>query len=161
LSLTQRKTLKFTPPNEKNGELPRYASYVVGDGMKLHRSIGHAKNSLNHRGYRVWRWMPDPERRHSFILENVDGSWYVLYEIPDGCKDEDLPWMKEYFVYSRNGTVFSFLYTDYHRQSIYYKDLLADGKARLEKRSCPMSMDEYVTWRLAVEREIVKDRMNA
>lgn len=153
-------SLKFFPPKEEAKGLPKYASYVVGSGMKLHRRVCDAKNSFNNRG---WTRVPNPDykdgdnwtyrsisvTRHSFILENVDGKWYTLYEIPEGTKHEDLPWMKEHF--SSYGT--STLITDYHRNSRYYQEKFKSGEYKIFKKATPMSTDEYVQFRLAIQRE--------
>lgn len=146
-------TLEFVPPKEEAVGLPRYASYVVGSGMKLHRRVCDAKNSFHNRGWTSvedrYGALPLKVTRRSFILENVDGKWYVLYDIPDGTKHEDLPWMKEYFrSYGQDVLV-----TDYHRNNSYYQEKFKDGSYKIFKKATPMSTDEYVAWRLAVERE--------
>lgn len=157
-------TLKFTPPPEEAKNLPRYASYVVGSGMKLHGRVGDAKNSFNNRGWRYvdtgqtedvyGRTRPIRKRvsKHAFILENVDGTWYVLYEIPEGTERANLPWYKDYYADYQFGYN-SCIYTEYMKESAYYQKRLADGSAKIERRQFPMTTDEYVTWRLAVERE--------
>lgn len=155
-------SLVFTPPKEEAKQY-RYASYVVGSGLKVHNGIGPAKNSLRNRG---WNYVATEEvagtyhdgsprykrkyvTAHGFILENVDGTWYVLYEIKPGLTEEELPWMKEYLV----GTWQNSLYSEYHKTNKYYQDKIADGSYKVVKKATPMSTDEYVEWRLAVERE--------
>lgn len=162
--MSEHKKLKFVPPKEEAKKLPKYASYVVGSGMKLHGRLGDAKNSFSKRG---WTWEDTgkteevygctrPVRRrvtlHSFILENVDGEWFVLYEIPAGTKADELPWMKEYYADYQHG-YYSGLYTDSMKNSSYCQKKLADGTAKIEKRPYPMTTDEYVAWRIAVELE--------
>lgn len=155
-------TLKFVPPKEEAGKLPRYGSYVVSNGLKVHGRLGDAKNSWRNRG---WHYVETgelverygkmrPERAyvtlHAFILENVEGEWFTLYEIAPGLKEEELPWMKEYMSGPYGHTV---LYTDYAKNSEYYQQKIADGTYRVFKKATPMTTDEYVTWRVAVEHE--------
>lgn len=135
--------LKFTPPKE-DAATYRYASYVVGTGLKVHGSIGAAKNSWRNRGW------DRRTTRHGFILENVNGEWFTLYEIKPGLTEEELPWMKEYYKDDWGMSP----YTEYHQKNTYYQKKLESGLARIVKKATPMSVDEYVDWRLAVEREI-------
>ena len=146
-------SLKFNPPREEQKKLPRYASYAAGV-MKTHSSIGHAKNSLNNR---MWSWTGSRENgdrqrvtTYAALLENVNGQWYTLYDIPEGTTRENLPWMKEYY-YDGYGTWS--LVTDYHKSSKYYQDKFSSGQYRVMKRPASMTRDEYVEWRLAVARE--------
>lgn len=156
--------LKFVPPKEEAQTLPRYASYVVGYGMKLHSRVCDAKNSFNNRG---WTYIDTGEAeevygrtrpvrfrgtRHSFILENVEGEWFVLYEIAPGLKKDELPWVKEFYRNYSYGTKYDLPYDDHAKESDYYQQRLKDGSATLIKKAVPMSTDEYVQWRLAVER---------
>lgn len=157
-------TLKFNPPKEEAKNLPRYASYVVGNGMKIHRRVCDAKNSFNNRGW-TWEYMGKTEETygrvrpirkrvtlHSFILQNVEGDWFVLYEIKPGLTREELPWYKDYFEDHKYGYDSS-IYTDSMRESEYYKNRLAEGTAKIVRKAFPMTTDEYVSWRIAVERE--------
>lgn len=158
-------TLKFAPPKEEAKSFPRYASYTSGE-MKTHGGIGFAKNSLQNR---LWTYVDNPDydaslptysysnrsqirvTRHGFILENVEGDWYVLYEVQPGLKStEDLPWYKEFYHdrWARN-----IPYTDFYRNSSYYQGILEKGEAKIIKKAVPMTTDEYVAWRVAVERE--------
>lgn len=144
--------LKFVPPKEEASKFPRYATYTAGD-MKTHTSIGPAKNSLNNRmwtsrptGKQIERYgvMRDEHERvtnHAFLLENVDGEYYVLYEIKEGSKFNDLPWVKKFWKHNRYG------YTRTTEPTYRADEYTAAYKAM------PMSTDEYVAWRLAVERE--------
>lgn len=82
-------SLKFVPP--KSEKLPRYASYGAGQ-MKTHASIGAAKQSLAHRCKPYWSresW------KEGFILELIDGEWWIRYHVAEGTMDEDLPWYKD------------------------------------------------------------------
>lgn len=156
-------SLRFTPPPEDAKNLPRYASYVVGHGMKTHGGLGFAKNSWRNRGWeyaatdKILSQYPDGTNRyerkhvtrHAFLLENVDGLWYTLYEIKPGLTEEELPWMKEYVATGYSDVP----YTDYHKGNNYYQDKIARGEYRVVKKATPMSRDEYVQWRLAIERE--------
>lgn len=153
-------SLEFVPPREDAKELPRYASYVVGSGMKLHTSIGHAKNSLSYRG---WKRVDDPDwkeslggyprrksvTRRSFILENVNGRWYVLYDIADGLSRDELPWMKEYI---HDGWSWR-AYTELMKKSEYYQEKISSNSWRVAKKPASMTRDEYVAWRINVELE--------
>jgi hypothetical protein len=157
-------TLKFDPPREEAKKLPRYASYAAGI-MKTHGGIGFAKNSLNNR---MWRhkdtdevigetWDGKPRYRtirvttYAAILENVEGTWYVLYEIPEGTVRDDLPWMADaYRFYGRIERV-----TEFFRNNAYYQKKVEAGEITIFRHAFPMSTDEYVQWRIAVERERV------
>jgi hypothetical protein len=156
--------IKFNPPEEEAKKLPRYASYAAGV-MKTHGGIGFAKNSLNNR---MWthkdtdevigeHWDGSPRHRrvqvttYAAILENVDGTWYTLYEIPDGTTRDNLPWMADaYRSYGRIERV-----TDYFRNSSFYQKKVMDGDITIFKHPFSMTTDEYVNWRLQVEREKV------
>lgn len=158
-------TLRFTPPPEDAKSLPKYGSYVVGSGLKVHRRLGDAKNSFGNRG---WHRVPNPEwkegdsyykkskvvTQHSFILENVDGIWYTLYEIAPGLTRDELPWYKEYFrdtTYSWDKGTPVELYSEYNK-NIQAKD---PGRYVFFKKHVPMSTEEYVAWRLRVQLEVL------
>ncbi len=139
-------TLEFKPPAEKKIKLPRYASYSQGV-MKVHGRICDAKNSLNNR---MWRY----ENRvrvasESFLLEMVEGKYYVLYHIPEGATKDNLPWVKEFVSTRWSGRILF----DSVKDNKFYLDKIADGSYRLVKESTTMSTDEYVAWRIAVEHE--------
>lgn len=156
----EQKSLLFVPPKEDAKNLPRYGSYVVGSGLKVHGRLVDAKNSWRNRG---WTSIVNPDwkesdgwqdRRkkvtlHAFILENVNGRWYTLYEIPAGIEETDLPWYKEYL----RGPYGDVLYTEYYKTSEYYQNQIASGYRSIVKKVTPMSRDEYVEWRLAIQRE--------
>lgn len=159
--------IKFIPPKDDLKKLPRYASYSVGE-MKTHHGLGFAKNSLNNRMWgrknvpedMVW----DASTPYAFkrlvtfpaaLLELVDGEYYTLYEIPAGLRWQDLPWVDEYF-YSYNSWT---RLTDYYRESNYYGPKIKDGSIKTAYRPTPLGTDEYVNWRLAVERERVARAM--
>lgn len=154
-------SLAFVPPKEETKSLPRYASYVVGSGMKVHGRLVDAKNSWRNRGWHYvqtgelvetfGRMRPETKHvtKHAFILENVNGSWFVLYEIKPGLTEEELPWMKEYLYDGWSWRP----YSDYMRENKYYQEKLADGSYRIKKRPTSMSTDEYVAWRIQVELE--------
>lgn len=131
-------TLKFTPP--KAQKLPRYASYGSGQ-MKTHTSIGAAKQSLAYRCGPRWRrdtW------EEGFVLELVDGEWFIRYHVTDGMNDNDLPWkvdawkMNKYSPYC-NGITFT-----KPRNDPEYT------KIRLNR---PETKEEYAAWRVQVELE--------
>lgn len=132
--------LKFIPPKEEAKSFPRYASYGAGQ-LKVHSTLSGARNSLNNRcapyGYRSEKgW------KQGFILENVDGEWYVLYHVPEGAKHEELPWVYKRWVHKQYG------WRTYYTEPTYKPE-----DYTLEYFSRPMTTDEYVSWRLAVERE--------
>lgn len=129
-------SLKFIPPKEENTSFPRYASYGNGE-LKTHRTLSGARNSLNNRttnwGRNTWN--------QGFILESVDGEWFVLYHVQEGSKFEELPWVHKRWVHKQ------YAWKSY-TESPYRPD-----EYKVEYYSRPMSTDEYVAWRLQVERE--------
>lgn len=150
--------LRFTPPKEEAKNLPRYASYVVASGLKVHGRIVDAKNSWRNRG---WSWQETgelierygsmrPERKHltkhGFILENVEGLWFTLYEIKPGLTEEELPWYKDVWVHNDWGWT--------HLEEPSY----GTDKYTKKRKSFPMTRDEYVAWRLAVQKELDDSR---
>ena len=153
--------LKFVPPKEEATKYPRYASFAAGE-MKLHHGVGFAKNSLNNR---MWERVGDGTFRkgwndreventklvtkHAFLLENVEGEWFTLYEIKPGLTKNELPWMKEYYYGYYHWT----LLTDYERNHEYYSAKIKSGEYPTQFRPTKMTTDEYVEWRLAVELE--------
>lgn len=160
--------LKFIPPVEEAQGYPRYGSYVVGSGLKLHGRLGDAKNSWRNRG---WHYVETgnlterydgkmvPERahrtKHAFILENVKGEWFTLYEIAPGLTEKELPWMKEYYRDSKYSWDRWTLVSDTFTKDGYYKKLREQEPERFvfTHRAAPMTTDEYVSWRIAVELE--------
>lgn len=156
-------SFKFIPPKEETQKLPKYGSYVVGSGMKLHHGIGFAKNSLNNR---MWTREIDPDNpkveryggtydnyrqvtSHAFLLESVDGEWFTLYEIKPGLTKNQLPWMKEFFY---NG--WSWSPVGEYLEVPYYKEKYLDNpETRRKFKAVPMSTEEYVQFRLAIQRE--------
>lgn len=115
-------TLKFNPPKQ----VARYALWLSNASAKYtfrtYNTLGDAKNAYHFRGY----------RQDAKILENVDGQWYVLHDIPAGTPRNELPWYKEV-------------------QGGYYSNY------RTSKKAVPMTREEYAEWRLAVERERIAD----
>jgi hypothetical protein len=146
-------SLKFVPPKEEAKGLPRHASYVVGSGMKVHGTVAAAKNSFNARGF---EYVENPDwkegdsyynRRHyvtkqAFILENIDGEWYVLHDIKPGLKSDELPWYKDVWIHNT-----------YSWRNTMVKPTYQEEDYKKIRQSFPMTRDEYVNWRLAVERE--------
>lgn len=147
-------SLRFVPPQTEQEKLPRYASYSAGI-MKNHSSVGHAKNSLNHR---MWTWDTPTDggkrqrvTKHSFILEMIDGQYFTLYEIKPGLTWEHLPWMKLGFRSAwGNWTEL----TDYYLNSSYYGPKLEKGELTKSYRAVPMTRDEYVDFRIKADREL-------
>lgn len=117
-------SLKFVPPKQ----VARYALFVDhGHGrgkFKTYDDLGSVKNAYHHAG---------TYSSGSKILENVDGDWYVLHEIPAGTQYQDLPWVKE-SGYSWRGTP--------------------------RKKAVPMTREEYAEWRIRVERERLESMFN-
>lgn len=158
--------LKFVPPKEEAGKLPRYGSYVVSNGLKVHGRLADAKNSWRNRGW-AWKETGELEERygkivpgrayvtlHAFILENVDGEWFTLYEIAPGLKEAQLPWMKEYYRDSKYSWD-RWSLVDNTFEEGYYKKLREEQPDRFifTHKATPMTTDEYVAWRLSVEHE--------
>lgn len=118
-------TLKFNPPKQ----VARYALFVDHANnrgtFKIYNDLGHAKNAYHFAG---------TYNSASKILENVDGEWYVLFDIPAGTDYKDLPWVKETSRYD--------WYTRGEKKS---------------KRATPMTREEYADWRVKVERERIAD----
>lgn len=137
-------TLKFIPP--KNETLPRYASY--GEGvLKAHTTIGGAKQSLAHRCVRVDHDsdLPYYQRpriwRQGFILESVNGEWFVLHHVPEGTKSDDLPWKKDRWI---------------HKQYSWTLDTPPKYKPEdysHDRVTTVMTRDQYADWRVKVELE--------
>lgn len=166
-------TLRFTPPPEEPKGFPRYASYVVGLGIKTHSRVTDAKNSFRSRGFTRYetdevigknhdnspRYKTFYGAKHSFILENVNGTWYVLYEIPEKTLSSDLPWMKT-FIKDTKYTGGGVLRLDVFEKYEYNKKLreAEPERFRLFKKAVPMTQDEYVEWRLAVQREQIEEK---
>lgn len=134
--------LKFIPPKEEAQSFPRYASYGNGE-LKTHRTLSGARNSLNNRiapyGY---SYKPEATWKQGFILENVDGEWYTLYHVKEGSKFADLPWVHTRWVHKQ-----------YNWKSYTQPAESQADRYSIEHYSRPMTTDEYVAWRLAVEHE--------
>lgn len=157
-------TLAFVPPKEEAKGLPRWASYVVGDGMKTHSGVAWAKLSFNNRG---WTRGVNPDfkegdpfwkkyktvTKQAFILENVDGKWYILHEIPAGLTHEELPWMKKYYHDTKHTWDTRWYRLDEASTYVLKNMEERPDDFKYEHRSTAMTRDEYVAWRLAVERE--------
>lgn len=113
-------SLKFVPPKAAT----RYAIFVNRNKpvFKAYNNLGHAKLSWRH-GARG--------RFDAKLLENIDGEWYVLFDIPKGTSTA--PWTKKT---KRRWTSYEF------------------------NVAVPMSRDEYAEWRLKVERERVAESRN-
>lgn len=135
--------LKFIPPKEEAQSFPRYASYGTGS-LKTHRTLSGARNSLNNRTA-DWNWKhkADATWKQGFILENVEGEWYVLYHVEEGATFEQLPWVHKRWRHKQYGWT-------YYEQPTFTPD---PENYRVEYFSRAMTTDEYVAWRLQVERE--------
>jgi len=110
-------SLKFTPPVK----MDRFA-LAVGDHFKTYSSIGIAKLA-----YHAHKWNNDT----AYILEKIDGDWYVRYKVEGRTSYAELPWIREIdnsYVYG-----YSSKYTRW-----------------TQKRTSP---EEYAAWRLRVEYE--------
>lgn len=133
-------TLKFVPPKKK--DLPRYASYGAGQ-MKTHTSIGAAKQSLANRcgayySHQTWR--------EGFILELVDGEWYVRYHVTEGMRDDDLPWYVDAWEYTGPHSWYrsNYLYTEPTWDKDNYR------KVRVNRSE---TKEDYAAWRVQVALE--------
>jgi hypothetical protein len=116
-------TLKFVPPRSIN----RYALFVDRGRRPLaaYDDLAHAKGAWHVRARRYY---------DAKILENVEGQWYVLYDLPKGL--ERAPWYKEIEVGRWNNR-------------------------RMAWRAKPMTRDEYADWRIKVERERNQEQLAA
>lgn len=123
-------SLKFNPP--KNVARYAYAIEYEKSQTKFdtYNDLGAAKNALQHKTrYR------NSDLKVAYILENVAGSWYVLYTYNKG--DQHWPWQKPVTVGGwRNGG-----YTVH--------------------RAVPLTRDEYAEWRVAVERERIAEEQGS
>lgn len=139
-------TLRFNPPKDK--KLPRYASYGAGI-LKTHTEVAYAKLSLAHRlehranddsvpyYSRPWKW------HEGYILEMVDGAWYVLYHVEEGTDRDHLPWKKK-----------AWRHRDYYSWGRRYDKPTYNPESYIEEYvSVPMTKDEYADWRIKVELE--------
>lgn len=148
-------TLKFVPPPVRTLRFPKYATYIPHLAeMKSHTYMSAVKNRINYQCHRSEALpgqedVPYYQRKYRrfykevFVLENVDGEWYVLYHVPEGTEEDDLPWKKDSWVdtkYSWSGRTFT---EPTYRPEDY----------RHEKVTRPMDTEEYVQWRLKVELE--------
>lgn len=119
-------SLKFNPPKTA-GRYALFVDYGNERGFfKTYDKVGHAKSAHTHHNYGV--------QNDAKILENVQGEWFTLYDIPKGTNRNDLPWKKK-----RDSW--------YHRNSEY-------------KVAKSMTRDEYAEWRLAVERERIESKFD-
>lgn len=129
-------TLKFNPPKP----IGRYALYIEhshGDPhFKVFSSLGDLKNSFN---YQVMSYSGET-RANSKILENINGDWYVLYDVPVSTKNDELPWMQTSYRVYKYG----------YWQTVSSSD---DPNAHKVVKSAPMTKDEYADWRVRVELE--------
>jgi hypothetical protein len=131
------RSLKFDPP----ARIGQYAVYYGpefegGQGdFRIYRDLGAAKCSWHH----VAKGWSKGSRREAKILENVEGEWYVLYDVPKGTDAEDLPWYK---------TVSNYSYGRW-------------DDTRIRKAAKPMTREEYAEWRVKVERERIFSRQGS
>jgi hypothetical protein len=56
--------------------------------QKTHTSLGNAKNAIS---YKVER---NGTQWDMAVYEWVDGEWSLLWDIPEGTKEHELPWRK-------------------------------------------------------------------
>jgi hypothetical protein len=116
--------LKFTPP--KN--IARYAYAIEYENsqakFQTYDDLGSVKNAVQH----AIRY----DFKAAYILENVDGDWYVLHTYKKG--DEHFPWQKEVEIGGWHS-----------RYKVW--------------RAVPMTREEYAEWRVRVERERVENEV--
>lgn len=116
-------TLQFDPPIQAG----RYA-LAYGNTMRVFNDLARAKIA----------WWPLVQHRNgyrpteSFILENVEGKWFKLYEIPAGSLTP--PW---------------------HRRP-FPNDSPSFSWNRV--KAIPMTKDEYAAWRIQVDRELLGEK---
>lgn len=116
-------TLRFVPPPE----VDKYGVYIEGRGLTIHGTIGGAKGRIRN-ATGGWSAKHNAEYRGALLLKNIDGDWFILYDVKKG---EQYPWIKEVKSYSWPNW----------------------GKSTTEKRAVPMTNEEYAEWRLKVEEE--------
>lgn len=125
-------SLKFVqPPTDKKIGKP-YATYSDGFGLKLYRTLGAAKQGLSHQIGTSWGSVG--AYRDGYILEQVDGQWFILYFVAKGTTKHNLPWKKDVPQYWGGGTT---------------------------RKSVPMTREEYAEWRVKVDRELRSEAINA
>lgn len=148
-------SLKFVPPPVRTLQFPKYATYIPHLAeMKSHTYMSAVKNRINYQCHRRealpgQEEVPYYQRKYRsfykevFILENVDGEWYVLYHVPEGTEEDDLPWKKDSWVNPNS----------YYYGRRFEKPTYKPEDWKHEKVSRPMDTEEYVQWRLKVELE--------
>jgi hypothetical protein len=118
--------LKFSPP--KN--VARYAYAVEYERSQTKfatfNDIGSAKLGLQ---ANMNRYASD--FKAAYLLENVEGQWYVLHTV--NKDDEHMPWQKEVEVGGWRSS---------------YKTW----------RAVPMTREQYAEWRVQVERERLQEK---
>ena len=122
-------------------ELGGGAATALGAG-----SIAVGLNSVISRTPAYAASSDDAKWKQGFILENVEGEWYVLYHVEEGSTQHDLPWVKKIWKHKQYGWNYDH---DPSEGSKYHK--AEDYK--VEYIPTTMSKDEYAAWRVAVERE--------
>lgn len=88
--------LKFNPPAEK---APKYAVYVESyrPSFRTFTRMSDAKQSFYYQTNLVgWFRNSALTSYDAKILEFIDGDWYVRYDVPQGTKKSDLPWIGQY-----------------------------------------------------------------
>lgn len=147
-------SLKFVPPPVRTLDFPKYATYIPHLAeMKSHRQMSAVKNRLNYQCHRR-EALPGQEDvpyysrkyrsfyREAFILERVNGDWFVLYHIPEGTEEDNLPWKKDVWRHKSYGWK-SVGEEPTYRPESYVKT----------RESVPMTTEEYIAWRVEAELE--------
>lgn len=117
--------LKFDPPRQ----VSRFALFVDrGETYGSSRFTFKATDTL---GVAKLKWHANGKRFDSKIVENVDGEWYTLYDIPKGTVNP--PWQQEKEAPGWRGNY-----------KVY--------------RAIPMSREDYADWRVKVERERIQEK---
>lgn len=154
MALNNSESLKFVPPPMRTLSMPKYATFIPHlASMKTHGSnMSAVKNRINQQCRRQ-KYLPGQEDlpyyereyetsyKEFFILESVQGEWFVLYHVPEGTKEEDLPWMRDVWKHRRYGWT-------YFEKPKYNPD-----EYDHEKRAFPMDKEEYINWRVRAELE--------
>lgn len=148
-------SLKFVPPPVRTLNFPRYATYIPHLAeMKSHTNMSAVKNRINYQCHKRealpgQEGVPYYQRKYRsfykevFVLENVDGEWFVLYHVPEGTEEDDLPWKKDAWRHKE--------YTSWGRQ--FHEPTFRPENYVKERVSRPMDTEEYVKWRIQVELE--------
>jgi len=169
--------LKFViPPMQSDSQPVKYGYYNESVGFRTFRRKADMKNSLNYSVFHR-RDVDTPENKakvyykretyltvdkDTHVIELVDGEWYTRYYFRAGEKIDHLPWkIEKAAVRNRYGSIF---YADISKYDQYVTSIERDKSQErpyytsVEKVWRDMTeaeyREDYVQWRLNVDREI-------